>query len=104
MSDIETSSVLFPDVMSSRDAQSLINDGEPCSPESAAERLTREQVVDRILSMNTTASTDFLGSFSDSALRDYLDHLQSATIPRGPQARWVRRPGTRAVVMSESRE
>lgn len=98
MSDILTSGELFTEVSSSDAGM------EPSDAENAAERLTREQVVDRILSMNTTARTDFLGSFSDAALRDYLDHLQSATVPRGPQARWVRRAGTRAVAMAESRE
>ena len=78
-------------------------DPESSRAKCSAQWLTREQVVDRILSMNTTARTDFLGSFSDAALRDYLDHLQSATIPRGPHARWVRRNGTRAVAMADSR-
>ncbi|MEX2219864.1 MAG: hypothetical protein WD749_14020 [Phycisphaerales bacterium] len=55
-------------------------------------RLTREQVVDRIISINRTASVEFLEKFADRDLDRYLDHLVAASTPRGRHARWER-PG-----------
>ncbi len=104
MSDIVTTSELFIEVEAMVEFRSSPVAAQPATAETAAERLTREQVMDRILSMNPTARMDFLGTFNDASLRDYLDHLQSATVPRGPQARWVRRGGTPAVAMAEARE
>ena len=63
-------------------------------PESSSlsSRLTREQVVDRIITINPTATAEFLDHFKEDSLSKYLDHLISAAGPRGPQSRWVR-PG-----------
>ncbi len=55
-------------------------------------RLTREQVVDRIITLNPTASQDFLREFRDDALALYLEHLTATQEPRGRNACW-RRPG-----------
>jgi len=55
-------------------------------------RLTREQVVDRITSLNPTASREFLDGFEREQLVRYLDHLTEAAKPRGREAKW-RRPG-----------
>jgi hypothetical protein len=52
--------------------------------------LTREQLLDRILTLNTTATTDFLVSFSTRELDMYHEHLQAASTPRGRNARWIR--------------
>jgi hypothetical protein len=66
--------------------------------ESSPIRLTREQMVARIMELNTTASADFLDGFSEGALRDYLEHLRSAQVPRGPGARWTRPAGEPGIV------
>ena len=55
-------------------------------------RLTREQVVDRIMSLNPTASREFLEGFEREQLVRYMDHLTEASKPRGREAKW-RRPG-----------
>lgn len=59
---------------------------------SLSSRLTREQVVDRIITINPTATAEFLDHFSEVSLGKYLDHLIAASGPRGPQSRWDR-PG-----------
>ncbi len=65
---------------------------EPLECSSSSSRLTREQVVDRIISINPTATTAFLERFSEQKLEKYLDHLVAASGPRGGQSRWMR-PG-----------
>ena len=65
-------------------------------------RLTREQVVSRIMSLNPTAGADYLQRFGRAPLSDYLDRLSAAKSPRG--SAWIsrgiepaivtRRPGT----------
>jgi hypothetical protein len=76
---------------------------EPLESSSSSSRLTREQVVDRILTMNPTATTDFLGDFPESSLLAYLEHLLAASQPRGRSARWVRPGDSPAIVGRRSR-
>lgn len=57
-------------------------------------RLTREQVVDRIITINPTATADFLNRFQDQSLELYLERL-SSSMRRG--ASWVRRGETPAI-------
>lgn len=59
---------------------------------SSSARLTREQVVDRIITINPTATAEFLASFNEDSLTKYLDHLVTASGPRGGHSRWLR-PG-----------
>lgn len=66
--------------------------------------LTRSQVIERLLTLNPTASVEFLEGFSERALRTYLDHLAAAQVPRGRMARWVRPGDTPAIVMAEPRD
>jgi hypothetical protein len=61
-------------------------------------RLNREQVIDRIIQFNRSARVEFLESFDDSRLNHYLDHLIATSIPRGPDAVWVRRGETAAIM------
>jgi len=75
---------------------------EDLAVQNGSERLTRSQVVDRILQMNPTATVDFLASFSDDEVREYLDHLQFVAMPRGRNSRWVPRSGVSAVAMYDS--
>jgi hypothetical protein len=65
---------------------------EPPESSSSSSRLTREQVVDRIISINPTATTGFLERFNQASLGMYLDHLLAASGPRGGKSRWMR-PG-----------
>jgi hypothetical protein len=69
---------------------------------SSSSRLTREQVVNRIIHINPTATEAFLSRFSEDSLGRYLDHLIVATGPRGPQSRWLRPGDSPAIVARES--
>jgi hypothetical protein len=40
--------------------------------------MTKRQLIDDIRRLNTTAQPQFLLQFDESALKQYLDHLQSA--------------------------
>jgi hypothetical protein len=44
--------------------------------------MTKRQLIDEILCLNHTAQPDFLARFDDGELTEYLDHLQTARIPR----------------------
>jgi len=55
--------------------------------------MTREQVVDRIITINPTATRGFLDKFKKKSLDLYLDHLQYAEQPRGPSSKPWNRPG-----------
>ena len=59
-------------------------------------RLTREQVVSRIMNLNPTAGADFLQRFGRGTLSDYLDRLSAARSPRG--SAWIRRGSEPAIV------
>lgn len=62
-------------------------------------RFSRAQLMDKILSMNPSATESFLARFSDRALGTYLDHLVAANRPRGRHARWER-PGDSPAIMA----
>lgn len=59
-------------------------------------RLTREQVVDRIITINRSASPAFLQRFAEPQLRHYLEHLTHTDERRNVP--WVRRGETPAIV------
>ena len=40
--------------------------------------MTKRQLIDEIRTLNSTAQTRFLIQFDEAALKQYLDHLQSA--------------------------
>ena len=61
-------------------------------------RLTREQVVDQILTINPSAGRGFLEQFGADGLGDYLERLINARSPRGRESRFVRRGDTPAIV------
>ena len=65
--------------------------------------LSRNQIVERILGMNPSATADFLARFDLSALAHYLDHLVAASMPRGRTARWIRPEGCCGVSWSVRR-
>ena len=66
--------------------------------EDGAWRLSREQVVDQILTINPSAGRSFLEQFGADGLSDYLDRLINARSPRGRESRYVRRGDTPAIV------
>ncbi len=65
-------------------------------------RLSREQVVDQILTINHSATADYLAQFGERELNKYLDHLLHAQEPRGRHARWDR-PGDAPAIMTRRR-
>ncbi len=71
--------------------------------EGLASVFTRDQLIDRIAEFNPSASREFLGRFAHQSLGNYLEHLLCAQEPRGPLARWVRRPETPAISRWEAR-
>lgn len=71
-------------------------------PEAPAGELTREQVIDRIIQINPSATTRFLDRFAEAPLRTYLDHLVAKSAPRGRAARWCRPGDTRAIEAREA--
>jgi hypothetical protein len=75
---------------------------EPLECSSSSERLTREQVVDRIITINPTATAAFLNRFKQESLSKYLEHLVSASTPRGRNARWERPGDTPAIMGREA--
>jgi hypothetical protein len=58
-------------------------------------------LVSQIIELNPSATVGFLRTFAESSLRNYLEHLRSAQIPRGRDARWVRPDETAAVMVRE---
>lgn len=77
---------------------------EPLESSSKSSRLTREQVVDRIIAINPTASTAFLERFRSESLEAYLKHLVVASGPRGSHSRWVRPAETPAITWREAQD
>ena len=77
---------------------------EPPESRSESSRLTREQVVDRILSLNPTATTNFLDEFPEDSLAVYLEHLLATSQPRGRNARWLRPADSPAIVARSARD
>jgi hypothetical protein len=77
---------------------------EPLESVSLSSRLTREQVVDRIITITPTATASFLDRFNDRSLGMYLDHLVAASRPRGRGARWLRPGDSPAILARESQD
>lgn len=60
--------------------------------------MTKRQLIDEIRNFNTTAQPRFLVQFDEAALKQYLEHLQSARNRQVLINRWHRRePGVRMV-------
>lgn len=64
--------------------------------------LTREQVVDEIISVNPSATANFLAQFDDQLLSKYLDHLRFTAQPRNGKSSWDR-PGDAPAIMVRRR-
>ncbi|MBM4109455.1 MAG: hypothetical protein FJ255_11715 [Phycisphaerae bacterium] len=64
-------------------------------------RMSSAQLIDRIVTLNPTATSEFLAQFSPRSLGRYLAHLTAAQEPRGPSARWSRAGNSPAIVMAQ---
>lgn len=53
--------------------------------------MNKRQLIDDIRRFNTTAQPQFLAQFDENALRQYLDHLQSAQRKHTRPVTWSRR-------------
>jgi hypothetical protein len=69
------------------------------APSRISRRLTRSQVIDRIVAINTSATTAFLERFETPSLHRYLEHLDVASGPRGRLSAW-QRPGDSPAIMT----
>ncbi len=75
---------------------------QPLHDVGGSSSLNREQLMARILEVTGGRSRDFLEGFTDARLSDYLERLLASREPRGPEARWVRRGETPAIVGREA--
>ncbi len=68
-------------------------------PPTPGRPLSPPQMIDRIIALNPSATSDFLERFRPNHLAAYLDHLVATREPRGrSNARWVRRGDTPGIV------
>jgi len=67
-------------------------------PDAEPRGLTREQLLDRIQTINPTAKSEYLVQFRPKALSLYLDHLLHASSPRVAEHSWERPGDTPAIV------
>jgi len=72
--------------MVAQHAQVAVTEPELSTPTA----MTRSQMVERIQSLNPTASAEYLSTFSPRHLLTYLEHLTASLEPRGRLARWLR--------------
>jgi len=54
--------------------------------------MNKRQLIDEIRRYNTTVPLQFLSQFDDSALQQYLDHLEGASKKQTRIASWTRKP------------
>jgi len=52
--------------------------------------MSRDQVLDEIISINPSATAGFLAQFADDLLKKYLDHLLYTQAPRAGSGAWDR--------------
>ena len=52
--------------------------------------MSKEQLIDNIRQHNPTANSEFLFTFNEDALKNYLGHLRYLGRPRGAGSLWVR--------------
>lgn len=79
-----------------------INDTVSDLPDAPPAKLSRTQVVEQIISINHSATAQYLEQFEQRSLDTYLEHLIAVQQPRGPHARWDR-PGDTPAMMSRRR-
>lgn len=52
--------------------------------------MNKRQLIENIRELNQTAQPEFLAQFDEAALRQYLDHLNTAMAKRLKVAGWVK--------------
>ncbi|MAY73941.1 MAG: hypothetical protein CMJ31_04305 [Phycisphaerae bacterium] len=72
--------------------------GEATVVGAATANISREDMIERLLELNPSVTLEFLEQFPDERLEHYLARLTTARRPRGPEAIWVRRPESSAIV------
>ncbi len=60
--------------------------------------MSKLQIIEAIRNRNRTANQEFLISFDERALANYLERLTTINGQRGRGSRWVRQGDTPAVV------
>lgn len=53
--------------------------------------MTKRQLIEEIRKYNTTVAIDFLSQFDESALEQYLEHLEGAKNRNTRISSWVRK-------------
>jgi hypothetical protein len=53
--------------------------------------MSKRQLIDEIRRYNTTVPVEFLSQFDESALQQYLEHLEGAKNRNSRIASWVRK-------------
>ncbi|MBL4808824.1 MAG: hypothetical protein JKY43_02045 [Phycisphaerales bacterium] len=71
-------------------------------PEAPPATLSHEQLVEEIISINNTATCEFLAQFDNELLGKYLDHLRFTRQPRCGKTGWER-PGDAPAIMVRKR-
>lgn len=61
--------------------------------------LSREQLIDRIHTMNPTAGVPYLDGFETATLLTYFERLLRQAEPRSAGSTWVRRAGEPAITV-----
>jgi hypothetical protein len=54
--------------------------------------MSKRQLIDDIRKYNTSAAPEFLSQFEESALKQYLEHLEGASRKTTRIATWVKQP------------
>jgi len=61
--------------------------------------MSRDQVLDEIISINPSATAEFLAQFADELLKKYLDHLLYTQAPRAGSGAWDRPDDSPAIMV-----
>lgn len=77
-------------------------DSAPEATNASGDSSKRADLVGQILALNPTASAAFLSQFDCEQLAEYLEHLVSASRPRGRMARRVRPANTPGITESDT--
>ena len=65
--------------------------------------MTKRELIDEITHLNPTAGADFLASFDDADLCEYLLHLKWVVPPAGPTYAAQTRPAAEAPLFEAAR-
>ena len=60
--------------------------------------MSKEQMIKAIRNRNRTAKEEYLGTFTEEALQQYLNRLTCVLGQRGRNSRWIRNTTSPAVI------